>query len=109
MIMTKEAPHARLRQLVEAYAYSTDQKEKKRLMRLINILRERRNLKRKLLKKSTTHAHKEKIDGYCSRCHGYGMGIYRHVQGGVCFQCGRMPTIYRDDDLFCCKEESYQA
>lgn len=27
----------------------------------------------------------------CPRCHGYGMGQYRHIEGGVCFRCGQLP------------------
>lgn len=95
-----ESRKSRLRKLVEAYAFIGDKgsDRARRIMRLINILRARRNLKR-LEKEKASEAeylaqsliHNSKIFGYCSRCDNKGMGVYRHIQRGVCFQCGRMP------------------
>lgn len=30
----------------------------------------------------------------CTRCNGYGMGIYRHVADGVCFKC-KTPSRFK--------------
>jgi len=96
-----EPRKSRLKQLVQAYAFIGDKSSDRarRIMRLINVLRARRDLRR-LEKERASEAeylarsliHNSKISGYCSRCNNKGMGIYRHIQRGVCFQCGRMPT-----------------
>lgn len=97
-----EPRSSRLKKLVQAYAHAgiKSSDRARRIMRLINILRARRDLRLLEEKKASESEyltwallHNQKISGYCSRCQNKGMGIYRHVSRGVCFQCGRMPTL----------------
>ena len=96
-----EPRKSRLKQLVQAYAFIGDKSSDRarRIMRLINVLRARRDLKRleeqranEAEYRETSLMHNKNIHGYCTRCHNKGMGVYRHILRGVCFQCGRMPT-----------------
>lgn len=98
-----EYNNLRLKSLVKSYAGITDKKslKAKRIIRLINIIRGKRNLKRLLEKQMkiseyNKHAiqHNKKILTTCTRCGGNGMGVYYYIADGVCFRCGRLP-IYK--------------
>jgi hypothetical protein len=88
----------RIKKLVQAYASITNKDSEKavRIMRLINILRARKILKQELeieKYRDIVASHNKKISGYCTRCNNKGMGMFHHIQRGVCFRCGRMPVI----------------
>ena len=36
-------------------------------------------------------SHSFRNSSSCQRCHGFGMGQFRHIQSGVCFRCGKLP------------------
>lgn len=42
-------------------------------------------------KKRRYSSHSFRNSSSCQRCHGFGMGQFRHIQSGVCFCCGRLP------------------
>lgn len=50
---------------------------------------ERLNAFREQLK----HSRSSNQGSSCSRCNGLGMGEYRHIQNGVCFNCGAAPSL----------------
>lgn len=77
-----------LKKFVKEYSYQTNKKSKRALglMILINKLRAKKKLytTRTMVSNSLTNSS-------CPRCNGRGMSIYKHVQHGVCFRCGRLP------------------
>lgn len=96
----------RLRSLAGAYAFLGNKQSSraKRIMALINRLRAKRDRHlselQETLRASTIkynqHAIKHNCSNVwanCTRCGDLGMGQYMHVERGVCFSCGRYPTI----------------
>jgi hypothetical protein len=65
------------------------------IMRSINAIRSKIDAIKTNANSSTLgfspNTNKRHYYGSCSRCHGRGMGVYSHIQSGVCFQCGKLP------------------
>ena len=87
---------ARIKKLVRVWAgLNRDTDRAKRIMRLINILRVRRDLKRAEsveVYRKLAEAYNSRISGHCTRCLDQGMGMFHYIQQGICFNCGRLPT-----------------
>jgi hypothetical protein len=104
-----ESDKQRLCKLVKTYSFIGDKHTPKaqKAMRLINQLRAKRDIELNRLKKALQESaiaynrhvvtfNDTEVRVNCSRCLGRGMGQYRYIERGVCFKCGRYPTIGLD-------------